>query len=133
MSTITRLPLQAMVGKNTTFDGAGVDVTVVVPTGGSAGSSPSQIATLVVHIESFDADDVAIIQVTDTADNFATDKVAVAVEHIVGGLAAANDRVIRIPWYDMPAARYGVTSAKMRVSVTSISGGTLRYEAWIEY
>ncbi len=133
MSTITRLALQALVSKTAIFAGAGVAVDTVLADGGSAGSTPSNVATLCIHVESFTAANTAIIQVADSADNFSSDIVAIAVVHIQGGLATGNDRVIRIPWYDIPAARFGVTSAKMKVSVTAISGGTLKYEAWVEY
>lgn len=132
MSTITRLALQAMVSKTATFDGTGVDTSVVLGAGDSAGAAPSKVATLVIHVESFTGNR-AILQVTDSADNFSSDIVAIYCAHIQGALGSTADEVIRIPWYDIPAARFGVTSSKMRVSVTSIDSGTLKYEAWIEY
>ncbi len=121
MSTIVHTVLQAMVSKTAAFAGAGVDV-----------SALGTNATLCIHVESFDAAQTAIITVTDTADNFSSDIVVIVSQHIQGGLSATSDQVVRIPWYDIPAARFGVTSAKMKVSVASISGGTLKYEAWIE-
>lgn len=132
MSTITRLALQAMVSKTAIFAGAGVATDVVLGSGDSASATPSKVATLCIHVESFTGN-YAIIQVADSADNFSSDTVAVVAQHIHGAIAAANDRVIRIPWYDIPAARFGVTSSKMKVSVTAIDSGTLKYEAWIEY
>lgn len=121
MSTIVRTVLQALVSKTGTFSGSSVAVAAL-----------NTNATLVIRVQSFDAAQTAIIQVTDSADSFSSDTVAVVAQHIQGGVAAANDLVFRIPWYDIPAARFGVTSAAMKVQVTSISGGTLQYEAWIE-
>lgn len=122
MSTIVRTVLQALVSKTATFAGASVDVSGLTP----------QNATLVIHVQSFDAAQTARIQVTDSADGFSSDIVAVYVQHVQGGETSSADLVFRIPWYNIPDARFGVSSAHMKVSVTSISGGTLQYEAWIE-
>lgn len=130
---MTRLFLQTVVSKIGTFTGTGVDVSVVLPTGGSAGASPSQVATLCVHIVSLDAGQTARIQITDSTDSFASDIVGVAVVQVQGGETLAADRTMRFSWYDIPDARFGVTSAKMRADVTRITGGTLTYEVWIEY
>jgi hypothetical protein len=121
MSTITRTYLQALVSKTATFAGSSVDV-----------SGLSTNATLVIRVQSFDAANTARIQVTDSADGFSSDIVAVTVQHIQGGETASADLVFRIPWYDIPDARFGVSSAHMKAQVTSISGGTLTYEVWIE-
>jgi hypothetical protein len=145
MSTITRLYLQAMVTKKTSdlpFVGSGVATDVVLGAGDSAGASPSEVATLVIHVAAFDGTR-ARLQVTDSADNFSSDKLAAFVAHIQGklgqagvdGAAVGGDQVIRVPWYDIVDARFGVTSSKMRVELVAVAGETvgIKYESWIEY
>lgn len=125
---MTRLTLQAMVTKTATFDGAAVDVSAV----------PASQATLVIHAESLAADDAptALLTVEHVAGaDFTSGAVTIAVKHFSGTFTAANDKVVRIPWYDIPVANYDAATAKFRLRLMEISGtnAALKYEAWIEY
>lgn len=119
---MTKTALQAMVEKTTVFDGAHLDISAVT----------AKTATLCIHAESLDTGETAVLVVADSVDNF-VGNVPQVVVHIVGGISATSDKVWKFPWYDIPACRYGTASAELRLSVAAISGGTLKYEAWIEY
>jgi hypothetical protein len=123
MAGMTKVTIQALVAKTTTFTGTGVAIDTV----------PAKQATLVIHVQDLDLGQTARLLIEDSVDNFSSDKLAVHVVHVNGGFDKTNDKVVRLPWYDIPDVRFGATSAKMRLSVTAISGGTLDYEAWIEY
>ena len=144
---MSRITLQSLVTKTGAFTGTGVAVSSIPLTlnGGTL------FQTLVIHVGSIDPSSTARLVVWDSVDNFDADITPVYVAHIYGGLGQEDanenpltpiggDRVIRVSSYDIPDARFGVSSAKMRVDLVSIDqalGGTLssgiQYEAWIDY
>jgi hypothetical protein len=134
---ITRLSLQALVSKTSTFNGASVlvDTSLTPPIPVNGGTPDLSDITLVIHVASFDAGQTARIQITGgTYSGSFTPGAAVWVQHVIGGITASADFVARIPFYDLPDFQPGVTSTTaVRVDLTSISGGTLAYEAWLEY
>lgn len=125
MGTINRLYLQALISKTATFTGAGilVDSTTVVGVN----------ATLVIRVASFDAGQTARIQITQgTISGSFSAGAAVFVQQIQGGETASADLVFRIPWYEVPDTPWGVSGTAARADITSISGGTITYEVWLE-
>ncbi len=122
MGIVLRVNVQSVVSKTAPFTGATIDVSEVNP----------GLSSVSFHVLSFDSNQTARLQLSDSLDNFVSDDVALHVVNIQGGLTRSNDLVVKLPWWDIPGARWGVTDAKMRVSLTNISGGTLTYEAWID-
>ncbi len=122
MGIVLRVNMQSVVSKTAPFTGAAIDVSDVNP----------GLSSFVFHVLSLDSNQTARLQISDSLDDFASDNVALYVMNIQGGLSRSSDLVVKLPWWDIPGARWGVTNAKMRVSLTNISGGTITYEAWID-
>lgn len=119
---MTILLLQDMVEKTAAFAGAGVAVSAL----------PAKNWTIKIQVESFDADETARLTIEDSVDNFVTPLGGPSIS-LLGGISKTADKVYHFNWYDYPALRVGVTDAKLRLNLTAISGGTLKYKAWIEY
>jgi len=120
---MTILLLQDTVSKTAAFAGSAVDVSALPATGW----------TIKLQVSSFDAAQTARISIEDSADNFSSDILAGPTEAIQGGLSASADLVLHWAWYDFPDLRVGSSGDKLRVHLTSITGGTITYKAWIEY
>lgn len=132
---MTILQIQAKVTKTAVFDGTGVDVSGVLV------SAAVPNWTLVLEVMGMNAGDTARFQFTDSADNFSSDIVAGPTFSVTGQIGEAvtplypNVRRFSIKQQDFPDLRIGITSAKVRLSITTFSGSSksVTYQAWLEY
>jgi hypothetical protein len=141
-----------------------IDVSVIprtAPTNPATGPSFSN-ATLCIHVGYLDPGITASLALQQYVgvSTFAATPVFVA--HFLGALGAqvyplnsdgsdtcsgaaasvlgATDQVVRIPWYDIRDAQFGVANAQMRLDLVGIHTSTgyttnhsIEYEAWLEY
>jgi hypothetical protein len=92
-------------------------------------------ATIHIAVNSQTAAQSALICIQDSADGFVSDIVSVWCVNTTGGTATG----FAIPpnWYskrlyEIPSLRIGVSNAKLRLSVTSLSGGSVNTSLFIE-
>lgn len=129
---MTHVDIQAKTTKTAAFDGTGVDI---------SGIDPTKVNwTLVLEIMGQNDGDTSRFVFEDSADNFSADILAgpaASVTGKVGGGTPAFPDVKRYSWkqQDFPDLRFGVTSAKLRLSLTNISGSSksVTYQAYVEY
>jgi len=117
-----RTDIQTTVAKTAAFTGASIDVSGI----------PAKSWTLFIKITGLTAGQSAVLTVEDTVDNFSADVRPVLVQHVTGGQPANAENVFSFRWHQMPDARFGTASAKLRMKVASITGGTLTYSGWFE-
>lgn len=128
MSQVQNAPttLQAQVSKTAAFDGSSVDISAM----------PAEPGMIVVRvkIDSLTANKTAVFALEDSADGFSSDIRTLATFHVKGAIQTIAPREKEFHTWDMPAVRYGVTSAHMRLSLISIDGSaTVVYEAFIQF
>lgn len=108
-------------------------VTGTLDTSGFSGDYTIKVR--VASLSSASGTPAAIIAIQDTANASAfSDAVDVGVFHVKSTVRAASDQVFTFRQYQVPNTRYGVTNAKLRINVLSLSGTTpsLRVESWLE-
>jgi len=128
---MTITAVQVKTTKTAAFDGSGIDIS------GITGDW-----TLALEVMGLDDGDGARFQFTDTADNFSSDIVAGPTFSVSGKIGSAgtstatypNVRKMTIKKADFPDLRMGTASAKVRLSLTRITGSSphVTYQAWIE-
>lgn len=114
--------IQPTVSKTANFTGAAVDVSSIA----------ARSWTLFVKVVSFTAGQSAVLTVEDSVDNFASDVRPVVVQHVVGGTSSDAENLIGYRWHQAPDTRFGTASAKLRIKLNALSGGSITYSAWVE-
>ena len=146
MSTITRLYLTTcsaasggvpgLLTKSSAYAGE-TPVTAdssVIPVSGVAGSVPEPTSvTLCIHVGYCDPNTTASLGLYVGPTGAL---VPVHIEHITGGISASADEVVRIPWYDMADAQFGVATMLATLKLVGFHGTPvtgISYEAWLEF
>ncbi len=127
MSQVQNAPtvLQASISKTSTFDGTGVDISAMT-------AEPGMI-TVRVKITSLTANKTVVFALEDSVDAFNSDVRTLATLHVKGPFSSINPREKDFHTWEMPAVRFGVGSATMRLSLISIdSAATVVYQAHIQ-
>lgn len=113
--------LQASVSKTATFDGAGVAI-----------SSLKSNSVVRLKIKSLTAGKTVTYALQDSADDFSSDIVTLATFRLKGEIQTIAPREEVFQYYQLVGNRFGVTSAKLRLSIINIdSATTVVYEAFI--
>lgn len=113
--------LQAKVTKTAAFDGTAVDISGLPAT-----------ASVNLKVDLLTAAKGAVLYIQDSVDNFGSDIRTLFVWNVLGAHQAIAPIERNVKKYEIPSARFGVSSAKMRVGVLSIdSAASMDYEAWI--
>jgi hypothetical protein len=127
----------------------GVDISASTY-GFSTANPPNEVIR--VRVYGLDAGDAAVIQIDDSVNaftNYVTHRAWTAIGPIgatsaqgdtdsgEGGSGAfpVNPVDFSVSWRDVPEIRWGVSSAVLRVNVSSLTGTSphLTYEAWFTY
>ena|SRR5271166_492230 len=144
---MTTIPLQAKTTITSATAATGVDISA--STYGFSSSTPPN-ATLHIAVYGLDAGDTAVIQFDDSVNAFSafvTHRAFTAVGAIgatsnqgdtgasegLTGAFKVNPVYFSVSWRDVPAIRWGVSSAVLRVNVSSLGTGSLTYESWFTY
>jgi len=146
---MTTIHLQTQTTITSATAATGIDISS--STYGFSSSAPPN-ALIQVRVYGLDTGDVAVIQLDDSVNSFSAFVThrAWTVEGPVGATAAtgdtggsegassgfpANPVDFSVSWRDVPAIRWGTSSAVLRVNVSSLTGSSphLTYEAWFKY
>ena len=113
----------------------------VTPTAGVDISGITGDATVTFEVLAFDLNQTARIQLEDTVNAF-TASIPVWEQELCGQIGTPPFVVgaytpggfrFSVRKYEIPDARFGVSGAKLRLNVTSLSGGTLSFASLLNY
>jgi hypothetical protein len=89
-------------------------------------------ATVFFRCESFTAGKNAVFSVQDSADTFVSDIVTRGTFEVSGAVLLTADLTLDLRKYLSPSTRFGVTSARLRVSLTYVdTGASIQYSTWM--
>lgn len=122
---MTILPITAKVTRSTAAADAGVDVSVVTPVN-------TWTLYLKLWSNSMSGAQRARINFEDSVDNFTT-TLQGPVRCMVPMQNTPEGRTVSWRWRDFDDLRIGTASAKLRTNLTRITGGSVTYEAWLQF
>ncbi len=115
---MNRLSLQAKVTKTGTFDGTGVDTSMIV-------------GDWTVVLDVLAMSGTVRFNFEQSADSFVTVLAGPTVS-LTGG-AGSGPRRFTFEQRDFPSSQIGIASVLTRLSITLMSGTSVTYQSWVDY